>query len=243
MLDISVDSNKLKHRPEVIKTLFVNKGDTVVAGDDFEVVFPERYINKGLAIPGSVIEVVCIFAVVNDKGEYGTVLAPVMTKIVPSNVRSILIDGVATKALTINKGDVFIPNRTSVQSAIFMYDLMDEFFMQGKVPWFLSYDNLANMFLEASKYAGSGVGNDPLAMELITSLITRSPTDKLVSYRSVIKSPTDKLKPAYVGMTNVYYSYDNTLSKIMGGYMRAGITTAIVNKEKKTTKVSAILRA
>jgi len=243
MLTGKIDSTKLKHNPAVVSKLFANKGNAVVAKEDFYIVFPERYISKGLAVMGSSIELLFMFAIVDTKMNYGTMLAPIINTVVASNVRDTLVDGVANKVLEIKAGDVFVPNRVGVMNAGFMYNLVDEFIMQGKVPWFMSYDNLSNIVAESHKYAGSSVGNDPLAMEIIAAMVARDPADKMLSYRNIIKTNTDKRKPAYVGLTNVYYSYDNTLSKIMGGYMRHGVTTAIAIKEKQTTKVSAVLRA
>jgi len=243
MLSGKVASSDFKHNKAAVSKLLVNKGNSTVAKEDFYIIFPERYIAKGLAVMGSSIKLLFMFAIVDTKMNYGTVLAPIMNDVVASNVKDILVDGVANKVLEIQAGDIVIPNRAAVMNAGFMYDLVDEFIMQGKVPWYMSYDDLSNIVAEASKYAGSNVGNDPLAMEIITAMVARDSKDKMVSYRTLLIKGGKRPKPSYVGLTNVYYSYDNTLSKIMGGYMRHGVTTAIAIKEKQTTKASAVLRA
>jgi len=243
MFNGALNPTKLKHNPEIIKKLFKNKGDSIVATDDFYIIFPERYINKNLAVMGGTVKLLSVYAVVDKNMNYGVVMAPVFMEITPMNVTSVIVNGIVNKVLEINKGDPFVLNRNLLKVEGFMYDLFDEFFLQGKVPWYVTYTKLSELFLESYKYAGSRIGNDPLTMELITSITARSSTDKLVSYREIVKNPKTKLTPEYVGLNNVYYSYDNTLSKIMGGYMSVGITTAIVNKEEETTKVSALLRA
>jgi len=235
--------SKLKHNPKLISEIFSNKGDSVIAKDNFYIIFPERYIAKNLAVMGSTVSLLSVYAVVDRNMNYGVVMAPIMMEVIPNNVTNVLVDGVVNKVLEVNKGETFIINRNLLRTAPFMYDVLDEFFLQGNVPWYLNYQLLAELFTESAKYAGSNIGNDPLAMEVITSIISRTKDDKFTSFREVVKSSDTKLVPYYIGMSNVNYSYDNTLSKLMGGYFKQGITTAIVNRESETTKVSALLRA
>jgi len=242
MLSGILDVAKLKHNPDIIRKLFLNKKDSIIATDDFYILFPERYINKNLAVMGSVVKLLSVYAVVDKDMNYAVVSAPIIMDIIPVNVTSVIVNGVVNKVLFIGSGEVFIPNRNAIKSDQFMYDVFDEFLLQGKVPWYITYDRLSDLLLESVRYAGSNIGNNPLAMEIIASIIARDPDDKLLPYREALAAGT-KSETTYVGLNNVYYSYDNTLSKIMGGYMRTGITTAIVNKEKETTKVSALLRA
>jgi len=243
MFDGVLNTNKLKHNPAVVKKLFSNKGDSIVASDKLYILFPERYINKSLATMGANVELLSIFAVVDESFNYGVVAAPVMMTISPDNVTDVMVDGVINKALVINKGSVFVTNRNLIRNDKFMHNLFDEFFLQGKVPWYITYDKLSDIFIEAKKYANSNVGNDTLAIEIIASIISRDSKNKTMGYRHTLKKSGSKVMPSYVGLNNVYYSYDNTLSKVMGGYFSTGVTTAIVNRETETNKVSELLRA
>jgi len=240
-----LSTSSLKHKPDIIKKLFSNVGDSIVAKGDLTIVFPDRYVSKGLAVMGSTINLLAVFAIIDTKGNYGVVSAPVIMGVSPDNVRDVLIDGDLHKAVEVRDGSVVVANRNLLKQEGFMYDLFDEFFLQGRVPWYLTYDMLSDMFSEARKYAGSKIGNDPLAMEIVTAIVSRDPDNKTVSYREYLSRNKGKAKafPEYVGISNVYYSYNNTLAKVMGGYMQQGITTAIVHKEDKTSKVSGLLRA
>ena len=124
-----------------------------------------------------------------------------------------------------------------------MYDIFDEFFVQGNVPWYLNYDDLSNIFIESKKYANSNIGSDPLAFEILSSIVTRSSEDKKVYYRHLITSGNNKIKPDYVGLNNPYYSFDNTGAKLIGSRFGAGLNVALVEPEKKTSATSQILRA
>ena len=243
MFDGILELGKLKHKPDAIKKLFTNKADSVLANDKFYIIFPERYVNKNLAVMGGTVKLISVYAIVDTNYNYGVISAPVFIDIAPNNITSVLVNGEVNKVLEIEKDHVFVYNRNLIQEESFLYDILDEFFLQGKVPWFMTYDKLSDLFIESRKYAGSKLGDDVLAMEIVASIITRSSEDKLVSYRHAVNKKGKVAKPGYVGLSNVYYSYDNTTAKLMGGYMKQGVTTAIVNREKSTTKVSAVLRA
>ena len=240
-MDDVMSTGSFKRDPVTIKKLYKHKGDGVVATDDFYIVFPERYLSKELAVMGQSVKLLSIYAIVDSNDNYAVVSAPIFMDVVPSLVTRTIIDGVVNVVLHIDKGSLFIPNRTALRNASFMYNLMEEFLMQGKVPWFMSYDDLSDIMLNSVKYAGNNVGNDIVAMEIMASIVARDSRDKHIPYRLVKNK--HKVKPAYIGLSNVYYAFDNTLSKLMGGYMKQGVTTAIVNPEETTSKVSSILRA
>jgi len=243
MFDGVLDPAKLKHNPEAISKLFKITGDTTFCTDDLYVVFPERYVNKKLAVMGATVKLLSIYAVIDKDYNYAVVIAPIYTFIQPTNVTAVVVKGVVNKVLEFDKGSIFCADNNLVRDDSFMYDLFIEFFDQGKVPWYISYEKLAELLAESSKYAGSGIGNDPLAFEIMSAIIARDSKDKLNFYRHKIKSLDDKAPVEYVGLNNVVYAYDNTLSKVMGGYMETGITTAVVNKEDRSNTVSKILRA
>jgi len=243
MLEGVLDRTKFKHNPDKVKKYFDTKGDIITVNKDLYILFPERYLNKNLAEMGPTVNLLSIYAVMDNDYNYGTVVAPTFMEVSPINATDVIIDGVVNKCLEFNAGDVFVANRNLIMDDKFMYDLFDEFFLQGKIPWYLTYNLVSDLFVEADKYAGSGIGKNPLAMELLASIIGRDEKDKTIQYRQVIKSSTDTRPISYVGLSNVYYSFDNTLSKVLGGYMQQGVTTSIVNKEKKTTTVSSLLRS
>jgi len=243
MLDGVLDTSKLKHNPTAIGKLFKNTGDSTFCTDDLYVVFPERYINKKLAVMGSTVKLLSVYAVIDKSYNYAVVIAPIYTYIQPTNVTSIVVNGVVNKVLEFDKGSIFCADNNLLRDDSFMYDLFIEFFDQGKVPWYITYEKLAELLSESSKYAGSNIGNDPLAFEIMSAIVARDSKNKLNFYRHKIKSLDDKTPVEYVGLNNVVYAYDNTLSKIMGGYMETGITTAVVNKEERSNVVSKILRA
>lgn len=239
----SLGGESYKYNPNAVKKLFKTTGNIITVLEDLTVVFPDRYVNQELAFIGSTVKMVSIFAVVDKNRNYGVVLAPIFIELSPMNITSVDIDGSINKVLEFKKGDVFAGNRELILNEDFMYNLFDEFFLKGKIPWFLNYEHISNLFMEAKKYAGSKLGGNPLAMEILTAIICRVEGNKELFFRQVLESNKSKKKKTHVGLSNIYYSFDNTNSKINGSYYGSGVSSAIINQEKETTKVADVLRA
>lgn len=239
----AVNKGYFKYNPKAVMKLLKTTGNSITALDDLRVIFPIRYENQELAFMGSVVKTVSIFAVADNNNNYGVVLAPIYIELTPMNITTLEINGEVNKVLEFQKGGIFSGNTNLIMNEDFMYNLFDEFFLKGKIPWFLNYEHVSNLFMEAKKYAGSKLGKNPLAMEILTAIITRSADNKEVFFRQVIDSKNSNKGNSFVGLNNIYYSFDNTNSKINGSYYSSGVTAAIINPEDKTTKVADVLRA
>ncbi len=239
----SLKASGYKHNPDVIKRCFKTTGDVITVTEDIKVIFPERYVAQELAYIGSTVRVVSILAIVDSKNNYGVMIAPVYIELSPMNITSVTIDNGVNKVLEFEKGGIFTGNRNLVRNEGFMYNLFDEFFLKGKIPWFLGYDHISDLLIESKKYAGSNIGKNPIAMEILTAIISRDVNDKKVFFRQILESNKSKKQKTHIGLNNIYYSFDNTASKLVGGYYGAGVTSAVINKEKETTVVADMLRA
>jgi len=232
--------DNLKRNPDIIKKCFKKINSTIICTKDISIVFPERYINKNLANIGSVVKVVSIYAILDGEGNYAIVNKPIFIDLTPTNIKTVEIDGVNYKELIFEKYSTFTTNTNLVMLDKFMFDLFDMFFIQGKVPWYLNYEDVSKIFIESKKYANNNVGENILAFEILTSIIARDKNDKTKYFRKV---ENKKSKPVFIGLQNIWYTFDNTISKLVGAYFDKGITSALVNKEEKTTKLEEILRA
>lgn len=233
--------DKLKRNPERIKTLFEVKGNITMVKENIVIVFPERYINRGLANIDTQVSVLSCYAILDDYDNYAITNVPIIQTLTPSNIGDAKINDVNYKVLTFNKDTVFIPNNNMVVRATFLYEIFDEFYIKGKIPWYLDYIDVCSVMLKAKDFADSKIGNNPLSFEVFTSIIARTQSDKQTYYRTIAN---DKNKnPTYVGLANPYYSFNNTGAKLIGSRLRTGLNTAIVNPEDKSSPTADILRS
>jgi len=236
-----IDVSKLKRDPSVIKSYFKVTNDITIVNSNIRVVFPERFVTKELASMGATVRLPAIYAIIDEDDNYAITLSPIIQELSPYVINNISVGDVVYKELLFNKGDVFIINNNLIMQDNFMYDLFDEFYIKGNIPWYLNYDDVSNIFLETKKYANSNIGNNPLTFEILTAITTRDINNKTVFYRTALNNK-NKTYPYYIGLNNIQYSFDNTGAKIIGGYMGAGLTNAIISPETKTSRVSEVLR-
>ena len=230
---------KMKRNPDLIKSYFTVGADNVVTKENIMIMFPKRYITRGLCILDNIVNVIGVYAIIDNYNNYCVVNTPIIQSLSPSMLSNTNIGGIDYKLLFFNKNDVFLTTNNLIVKDNIIYPLMEEFYMQGKIPWFLDYDDLCGLLLESKKYTGSGIGNDPLVFEIMTSIVGRSPADRTIFYRTV----RDKYKnPYYIGLNNPFYSYGNTGAKLIGNRFGTGINTALINKETKSSVTTDILR-
>ena len=238
-----LDFSKLKHNPDKIKKLFVTKGNVVSVTADLEVIFPVRYIARSLAEISTSVSVINMYLIKDTNNNYAVTIAPTMMTLEPYNVGDVVVGNVLNKSLTFREGQVFTNNNNVVRDSSFMDTIYDEFFTNGKTPWYYSTDQLADLLVEAKKYTGSNLGNNSLGMEIVTAIVTRDPKNRKVQHRYIRKGREDNYNFTTVGLRNITDGINNTMGKLVGNYFTVGETSAIVTKEKKTTKISAIIRA
>ena len=236
------DITRLKRNSSVIKNKLKVVKDVTLVTDDLQVMFPTRYINSKLCIMGSNIKVIGLYAIIDYNNNYSVVNAPIIQNLLPNNISDVEVEGVEYKLLNFDKNNVFLPTNKLIVSDNFIYNMFEELFIKGNIPWYVSYEDLSNIFIESKKYTNSNIGNNSMALEILTAIVSRDPSNKKTYYRQIL----DKIKnenPSYVGLNNLYYSFDNTGAKILGSYFGDGIVAAIVDKEKKTSKTAEILRS
>jgi hypothetical protein len=235
----------LKRDPGLYKRLLTKtKSGQIIVNDDCVVLFPERYLNKNLAVIDSEIKVLGIFAILDTKGKYSVCNIPAYLSLSPSNTLDTKMDDILFKELEFKKDSIFMDGSKIVKTEEFVFKLFDEFFIRGNIPWFMDYEDLSSIFRYGKKYAGTNLGNDPVTWELLTSVASRNPEDRLEYFRTIIKNVNDKnKKPAYTALLSIYYSFNNTVNKLVGSYMDKGITSALVNPSENVENVEKLLRA
>lgn len=233
----------LKRKPDIIKSAFKQIGNSLIVKEDLKILFPSRFINKHLASMGDTVNVLTIFAIVDENNNYAIINLPTKIELTPSMTNEVSINDDPYMLLEFYKNDVFTTNINLLQQDSFIYDLFDDLFIQGNVPWYLDYEDLSNILILSQKYAGSRIGNNPLGLEILTSIVARLKKDKTVFYRTLSKDikAMNKEKPSYVALQNIYYTFNSTLAKTSGSYFKDGITSSLVNKEDKKTKLEEII--
>lgn len=242
---MAIVPKKLKRNPTAIAAQLKKAGSSVVALQPLKIIFPMRYVDKGLANIGNTVSALSVLAIIDNNGNYSVINAMSMPEFSPHTVIEEVIDNVGYYVMEFDAGDVVIVKEDVVKNDTFIYDFFDEFIVKANIPWYLDYGDVGNLLSTAKQYAGSGVAKNPIGIEILSATIARDPNDKTVFFRHAVNKDKGMLhkRPSFVGLFNVYSTFKNTTNKLSGSYMRQGITSAIVNPEEDSSALERALRA
>jgi hypothetical protein len=218
--------------------------DRLVTVKSCAIYLPVRFSECGLASVGVETNIVGIYLLVME-GKYSAIsLVNTTLRITPESVNRIVIDGDEYYEFTFPAGSTVIPNMNVVQNNKIPYRIYSEFFAKGRIPAFLSYEDLAKIFDTAKKFGGVNIGSEREVTELLVSIICRNQSNRAEYYRQSIHSPDDikNKKPAFIPLKSVAYSATNTTNKLAGSYMQDGIVSALVNPSERVERIESLLK-
>lgn len=243
----TIDFKKLKRNPDAIRNSLKIIDNRTVATKRLRVIFPERFTKKrvGLAFINLTSNIIGLYAILDDNGNYGVSLVSSFQTFKPDQIDTVLVNKEPYIQFTIEKDNNFILNNDLIQDSKYIFNLFAEFYLAGNIPAYYNYEDVSNLLVNSTLFNGFDIGKDPLLFEVITSIISRSPTNDSIYFKDIIKTEKDKtnIQPSYVGMNDIYDSLDDTVAKTIGGYLKQGLVNAIVDPENRSSDVSTILRS
>ena len=229
----------LKRNGSIVKTKIKKIGTSLVAKDDIRIMVPARFKNKELVTFNMDIKVYMFAAIIDSDNNYSVTRIPAMLTLTPELTEEVLVGNEEYLLFRFAKNTIISPDTKVAKMQSLLFNIFEEFFMRGKIPWYMEYNDVSKLFLQTSKYSGSGAGNNPAAVELLTSIIARSPKDTTELFRYMKEASKDNI--TYIALLNVYYTFNSTMAKLGGSYFDQGITSALNNPEQEPSITGAIL--
>jgi hypothetical protein len=225
--------------------LFETESGQIITKVPCKIQIPARFADIGLAQVGVNTFVYGCFAIINDNNEYAVCNVNTLIEINPFKTLKVKIDDVPYYEFTFEAGQVVIKTSTTVRRDTLMYNVIDELIFQGKVPWYLGYEDVGKLFDTAKEFANSNMGENLETIEFLAAIITRSKDDRTQYIRLAANSYSDVTvnKITYVPLKSMFYSVNSTLNKLSGSYFSDGLTSALVKTTDKVDKLESILRA
>ena len=238
-----IDISKLKRNDAKIKKALSFKDTFVFINEPAYILFPERYERKDLAELTNTSRILGIVAIVIGN-EYGLTKIPAIMDTVPDEVDQVEIEEEIYYMFKYGKGDIIIENTNIVKKAIKAYDFFELFIMQGKIPWYVNYQDLISIFNNLEKYTGMKAVKSTLVVETLAGIITKVKNNPEIDFRRAIQKELDlkKILPDYIGLMDVYYSYKSTTNKVLGNFFTKAINSSILYPEKDTSDLEDVLR-
>lgn len=205
---------------------------------------PTRFMDKGLGEVGTNNTIFGIFPVIlaNSK-EYGIFSVDAMVYIEPFLTDEIDIDGVSYYSFYFEADTPIVSNLDVIKNDSIIYNILDEFLIKGKVPWYIGYEDLCKFLDTAESHAASNVGANYEIIEILSSMIARSSNNRKIYIRNDIDSKEAiNSKIEYIPLSSVMYVATGTVNKLIGAYMEEGIASALVTTSEESTRIEKLLR-
>lgn len=234
------DVNKV--RPHFVE----NSAGQLVCKKACKIIIPSRWTDVGLASVGLNTFVYGFFPIIlEETGEYMVSNVPALIELNPYQTKPIKIDDVEHLEFSFEAGQVVFNTTTIIKKSTFIYDILSELILKGKIPWHASYLDIATIFKFAKKYANSDAANVDAVTELIASIIARSPKSMKTYLRTALPNQlgADTSDVMFVPLSSVVHSVNNTVNKITGAYFSEGIQSALVHPSKQVESIEKVLRA
>ena len=217
--------------------------ERLVTLKDCRVYIPVRFSECGLASVGVDTNIVGIYLIVMEDKYSAVSLINTIIRFEPQSTNRVVVNGDEYYEFVFPAGSTVIPNMNIVQNSKIPYRIYNEFFAKGRIPFYLTYEDLAKIFDTARKYGGVNIGSDREVTELLVSIISRSKNNRADFYRQVVMTPDDinDKKPTYVALKSVAYSATNTTNKLAGSYMQDGIVSALVSPSTREERIERLL--
>lgn len=217
----------------------------LITTKECKIYVPQRFEQIGLASIGVETHIVGLYAIVFEDKYYGVCNVNTMMRIKPTATERIKIEGVEYFEFTFAAGSTIIPSMDLVKRDILVYYIYDEVISSGRVPWYLTYDDLGSIFDTAEEYAGANIGQNREITEMLVSLIARDKKDRAKFFRrdAVIGEEIRNIKPVFIPLSSVIHSATNTTNKLAGAYMQHGVVSALSNPATKVERIESLLRA
>lgn len=213
-------------------------GETMVAIKPISIVFPARYLQRGLAMFEDEMHVVGYCAFVVDRHYYATSLVGAPFKTEPSSVMERIIDDVPQVELVYKPGDLVMTNINLMVIDALPYRIFDEFIAKGRKPWFIRERDAAVLFKHSGKHNGVEIGPNPAVFSIIAANIYRDESDTANYYRQTERhSP-----PAIVPLRSTAGTGSNAMAKLLGNHFEENVTSAIVYPSERLEPGDRILR-
>lgn len=240
-----MDPSKLVRNPaKVLEALTELPDGQVLAKKTIKIYIPTRFAERNLAEIGVEVYICGIYAMVTEDGFYAVSLVNAMHRIQPDTTNKVVFGETEYFEFVFTPGSVVFPTLNLVRNRTLVYRIYDELIAKGRIPWYVTYRDMAHIFDTAKIHAGTNVGSDHETTELLVSMIARDPKDRTRYYRQVVEQEADMdhVPVAWVPLKSVVYAATNTMNKIAGSYMHDGIVSALVSPAERTENIEALLR-
>lgn len=227
----------LKRNRTLLMDNFQTVGDQVMVRQACKIVIPYNYLKYRLARIGERTNILAVAGVIIGE-EYGVLNGCCSLEITPSTTRQVVVGGVEYLEFEFEAGSIVVGSLDFVIDSDLLYDMHMYFYANGRVPWFMDYDDLSRLFILHRPYGGLNIAPNNIPFEIYTAMICRDPKNKFKLYRH-----TDmKFTPVVIPFNSVLFNANSTTAKLLGSNLVDGFASALANPTTQSEPLENMLR-
>jgi len=195
---------------------------------------PKYFKDRDFLIMREDISILGIIKIVINNKE-NVIIFPTMISTMPNSIE---LEDEYYK-LIYNKNNIFFKNSNIIKDKNIFYKLFITFISLGKIPDYVSYENIPYIFDFAQMITGVSLNSRRTVFELIFGELIRDKKDLFTRYRN------SNMKGEYksISMHNLIHAGKTVSSKLMGGYFRDGLVASLLieNEGKGASPLESLL--
>ena len=240
-----MDISNLKRDPARIHADLVTLPDNrLITKGGCQIQIPANWVDHKLAVLGTDIYILGIFAIILDQTYYGVSRAPTLLQIEPDSTQTVKIQDTEYLNFNFLAGQTVAKTIEVLMDNRILYPIYNEFIAKGSIPWFFTYRDLGRLFEHSRRYSGTKLGANHIIHEMIAATISRNPKKLTEHYRHSLNSLADleTTTPTVLKLNSVSYGATNTTAKLVGAWYEEGVVSALINPSETEEPIEAILR-
>jgi hypothetical protein len=238
-----MDTSKLKRDAARVRSTLVETPDhQLITKSGCTIYVPANYTDKGLAVITSEVSILGVYALFIDDVTYCVSNATCMLTISPDQINTVQMDDEEYFKFSFNPGSVVIQNTMSVKNKKLTNYIMDYFIDYGHTPWFMNYQDLAELFSQSRYYNNMRMGQGQPVLDIIVAGISRNPKNVREYYRHAITTEGEITgKPRFVPLRDIAINTTSNLARLNGSELQRGIKSALLSEPQRSEPLEELL--
>ena len=237
------DVSSLKRDADFIKKhLSVVKDGNVKTSHDCYISIPVAFEDKKIVTLGEITQIMGSFAII--MGDKYALFNSLTSYNIKPNVTAIeKINDTPYFKFEFKKGSTFIESLSTIKNGVLAYEILNMYLFRGKVPWYITYDDLAKTFDTAAKHSGLALDANPEILEMLVSLSSRQSSDTSKTLRHLQNNRLSPSDITFVALANIAFGPGTSFTRLLGNYQEGGVITSLTAEDTTTDNVEEVIRS
>lgn len=237
-----MDISKTIRDPQKVHDTLLEKDDQLITKSGCTIYVPEGYTSKGLAVIGTEISILGVFAIFIDDKTYGVSTATSMMTLGDNHITdSVMVGETVYLSYTFPAGAVVFKSVELIKEKKLVNAIMDFFFDYGYSPWWMTYLDMAELYKYAGYFNQMNMGGQ-IVQDIIVAGIARNPDNVHQFYRMEL----DNIKqiyqrPTFLKQRDIAMNTSSNLARINGSELARATKAVLLSEPTQPQELEDIL--